>query len=528
MKPGGAAAWVMLGLLLTSAVTAQSARPPTAQTSPVQPPPTRPDPYNLGLSTTSQKLQRLQQQLAAQKQLSSAQKAQLETLRKNIASLSAQQKDVLGQIDTLENRISALQNQKLRLEQRIRAALGELAKTRTQVTLTTSRVARLQADVRQLLELLYRERSGQYLRLINQASSLSDLVIRARYANMGGQHNVSVIEDLRSQRQNLKTQQAQQTAQTAQLQDLRSEQLTQLTNLRDARSQQQALVARLQQSQAGKQALALQTQAQQALTAQSINALVGGIVAERTRIEQERRRRIEAERVRRAEELRRIREAQERARQEALRLAAIREAQRQEALRQETLRRARAEAAAAAQARAAALARERARAAADQQAGRQRAAANAQEQSSLQERAAQIEAQQRQAAVELAPLPPASGPLGFPLPGGSVVSAFSVAVPWTVLSGADGSQAVAAQGGNVLAVTNYASLGWVVLIEHSATLATAYIGLDSPNVDVGARVSQGQPLGTIGGSPVFGAGKMAFQVNRINADNSRQAVPPTF
>ncbi|AZI42299.1 peptidase M23 [Deinococcus psychrotolerans] len=493
--------------------------PAAVQPSPllsVQPLPTLPDPYNLGLSTTSQKLQRLQQQLSGQKQLSADQKKQLESLRQNIASLSAQQKDVLGQIDRLENQIAGLQNQKLKLEQTIRAAIADLTQTKTQVSRTSGQVARLQADVRQLLELLYRERSGQYLRLINQANSLSDLVIRARYANMSGQHNVAVIEELRSQRLSLQAQQAQQTAQTAQLQDLRAQQLAQLTKLRDARNQQQALVARLQQTQAGKQALALQTQAQQALTAQSINSLVGNIVSERSRIEQDRRRRIEAERVRRAEELRRIREAQERARQEAARLAAIREAQRQEALRQAALQRAQAQAAA------------QASAAAEQRASQQRAAANAQEQASLRTRASQIQAQQQQASIELAPLPPASGPLGFPLPGGVVVANFSASVPWTVISAPEGSQAVAAQGGNVLAVTNYASLGWVVLIEHSASLATAYIGLDAPSVDVGARVVRGQALGTIGGSPVFGAGRMAFQVNRIAADNSRQAVPPTF
>ncbi|GAA4007294.1 hypothetical protein GCM10022631_18880 [Deinococcus rubellus] len=491
-----------------------------AQLSPPPPPTSVPDPYNLGLSTTSQKLQQLQQQLSSQQQLSTAQLAQLTTLRQNIASLSAQQKDVLGQIDTLENRIAALQNQKLKLEQSIRGALADLEQTRGQVARTSERVTRLQADVRQLLELLYRERSGQYLRLINQASSLSDLVIRSRYANMGGEHNVAVIEDLRTQRRSLQTQQAQQSAQTAQLQDLRSQQLAQLARLRDARSRQQALVARLEKTQAGKQALALQTQAQQALTAQSINDLVGGIVSERSRIEAERRQRIEAERVRRAEELRRILEAQARARQEAARLAALREAQRQEALRQAALQRAQAQAAAAAQAQA--------RSDAEQRASQQRAAANAQEQSSLQSRASQIQAQQQQAAVELAPLPPASGPLGFPLPGGAVVTPFSASVPWTLISGPAGAQAVAAQGGNVLAVTNYASLGWVVLVEHSPVLATAYIGLDSPSVDVGARVAQGQALGTIGGSPVFGAGRMAFQVNRIAADNSRQAVPPTF
>ncbi len=80
----------------------QAAPPPAAVPAAPKPLPTRPDPYNLGLSSTSQKLQQLQQQLSAQKQLSAQQKAQLEQLRRNIASLSAQQQEVLGQIDTLE------------------------------------------------------------------------------------------------------------------------------------------------------------------------------------------------------------------------------------------------------------------------------------------------------------------------------------------------------------------------------------------------------------------------------------------
>ena len=467
------------------------------------------DPYGLNLPTTSQRLQQLQQQLAAQQQLSAAQKQQLQSLRKNVAALSAQQRGVLAQIDMLESRMATLQTQKLSLESRIRAAQADLAQTKAQVQVTAQQVSRLQADVRALLTALYRERSGQYLRLINQASSLSDLVIRSRYANISGQHNVDVIEELRTRQADLKAQQAAQAAQTAALQDLRAKQLSQLAELRDTRSQQQALVSRLEQNKAGQQALALQTQAQQALTAQNISSLIGNVVAERNNIEAERRRRIEAERVRREEELRRIREAQARARQEAARLAAQREAQRQAALR------AQAAAQQAAQARAAA-------------ANQQRTQAVQSEQSNLSTRADQLQTQQQQATIDLSPLPAASGPLGFPLPGGSVVTPFSSSAPWTVMGGPAGSQAVAAQGGNVLAVTNYASLGWVVLVEHSPALATAYIGLDSPSVEVGARVRQGQALGSIGGSPVFGAGRMAFQVNRIGADNSRQPIPPTF
>ena len=485
---------LLLTLTLGLGVLAQGANPSVA------------DPYNLNLPSTSQRLQRLQQQLAAQQQLSVEQKKELESLRKNVAALSAQQKAVLRQIDGLAARLATLQTQKGQLEGQIRAAQDELAQTQAQAKVTANQVARLKTNVRALLLTLYRERSGQYLRLVNQASSLSDLVIRTRYANMGGQRNVDVIEELRQQEADLKVQQAAQSAQTARLQDLRAEQLSQLAELRDTRAQQQALVQRLEQNKAGQQALALQTRAQQALTVQSINTLLGGIVQERAQIEAERQRRIEAERQRRAEELRLIRAAQERARQEARRLAAQREAQRQAAQRQ-----------------------------AAQRAAQQAARANAQrqqtveqEQRNLDSRANQLEAQQQQSSIQLSPLPAASGPLGFPLPGGSVVAPFSASVPWTVIGGPAGAQAVAAQGGNVLAVTNYATLGWVVLIEHSSTLATAYIGLDSPSVEVGARVTQGQALGLIGGSPVFGAGRMAFQVNRIRADNSRQPIPPTF
>jgi murein DD-endopeptidase MepM/ murein hydrolase activator NlpD len=517
---------LLIGTVLISSVHngagAQSkpGQPSAARSAPAKPLAPVRDPYNLGLSSTSQRLQRLQQQLTSQKQLSAGQKTQLERLRTNIAALSKQQRGVLGQIDTLAGRIAALQTQKLQLEGRIRNAVAQLRQTEAQVQVTRGQVTRLQSDVRQLLAALYRQRSGQYLSLLGQATSLSDLVIRGRYANMSGEHNVTVINTLRAQQTDLKAQQAAQTQQTTALQDLRAQQLAQLADLLDARAQQQALVARLEENKAGQQALSLRTQAQQALTAQSIDTLLGGIVAERSRIEAERRARIEAERARRAEELRKIREAQERARQEAARLAALREAQRLEALRLEALQRARNEQAAArAQAE-----RERVQQLADQK----RTAAVQAEQNGLTQRASTLEAEQARSTIALAPLPETSEPLGFPLPGGEVVTPFSASVPWTVISGPAGSEAAAAAGGNVLAVTNYASLGWVVLVQHSPTLVTAYMGLDAPSVQPGARVNQGQSLGSIGGSPVFGAGRVAFQVFRIGANNQRQPIAPSF
>ncbi|WP_244944496.1 peptidoglycan DD-metalloendopeptidase family protein [Deinococcus metallilatus] len=78
----------------------------------------------------------------------------------------------------------------------------------------------------------------------------------------------------------------------------------------------------------------------------------------------------------------------------------------------------------------------------------------------------------------------------------------------------------------MIATTYYASLGWVVLLDHGPTV-TAYFGLQDARVQVGERVARGTPLGTIGGSPIFGPGRMAFQVNSVSG-GSRQPVPPPF
>ncbi|MDL2345343.1 M23 family metallopeptidase, partial [Deinococcus sp. MIMF12] len=130
-------------------------------------------------------------------------------------------------------------------------------------------------------------------------------------------------------------------------------------------------------------------------------------------------------------------------------------------------------------------------------------------------------------AQALTPLPASPGPLGFPLPGGRVSQPYgSNGAQWSVLEAAEGTQAVASLEGNVIATTYYASLGWVVLLDHGATV-TAYFGLQDAAVEVGARVGTGTPLGTVGGSPIFGPGRMAFQLNAVSG-NSRRPVPPPF
>ncbi|GAA0520283.1 murein hydrolase activator EnvC family protein [Deinococcus depolymerans] len=452
--------------------------------------------------STSQRLEQLQRELQQQRQLSADKARELETLRRSIQSLSAQQKVTLSRLDALAASASRLENEVSVVTARVALAERALADTTAQLKVTQARVERLQGDVREVLLLQYRDRSGRYLQLLSQSRSLSDLLIRLRYANMAGEYNTRVIASLSGEVKVLAEQRAQQTRQARDLRTLQARRTAALQTLTAQRAEQGRLLAQLRSSEAGKRILATQRQAEQALAAQTIDQLVGQVVAERSRLEAERQRRLEEERRRREAEARRIREAQERARQEALRLARLR-----------------AEQARVAQQRADAQA---ARLRAAQQAAQaQREAQVQREQQALQQRSEQVQQAQVQVEQQLLPLPNLSGPLGFPLPGGRVQSPYGTGgSPWVVLSG--GAQAVAAQEGNVLAVTYYASLGWVVLVDHGSSV-TAYFGLRDPLVSVGNRVGRGTPVGTVGGSSIIGPDSMAFQLRRGGVP-----VPPGF
>ncbi|CAM3700133.1 M23 family metallopeptidase [Deinococcus frigens] len=475
-----------------------------------------------GAQTTSQKLQQLQQELQQQRRLSAAQAQELNRIRRSIQNLSAQQKETLVRLDTLANGVSDLENALAILNTRTALAERQLNETTSQLSVTTARVDRLKGDVREILNLQYRSRSNDYLGLLSQARSLSDLLIRLRYANMAGQYNTRIISNLKDEVATLNAQRAQQAQQTRTLKDIGVQRSAALDRLKVRRAEQNTLLASLRGSEQGQRALATQRQADRALTARTIDGLITQVTAERQRIEAERQRRLEEERQRREAEARRIREAQERARQEAIRLAAIR-AEQERVAREQAAVRAR-EAAERAQRLAAQQARQQAEAQARAQAARdaqQRAIREQQqrareqqlqrEQEALQQRSQQVQAAQDRVEQELQPLPALSGPLGFPLPGGRISAPYGTGgSPWVVLAGSDGSQAVAAREGNVLAVTYYASLGWVVLVDHYSAIS-AYFGLTEPLVSVGTRVSLGTPLGTVGGSQIIGPQRMAFQ-----------------
>ena len=421
-----------------------------------------------------------------------------------MAQLGTQQKSALGRIDVLSDNIARLETARRALDIQIQGVRQSIGNLNVEISGTQARVSRLQQDVRELLVSLYRERSGRYLQLLSQASSLSDLLIRARYANISGQNNVRVVQSLKTETAWLQAQRDAQAAQKKQLDTLQARQVAQLTQLQARRQEQTTLVAELRQNQAGQQALAVQTQAQQALTASSIRNVIGGILQERNNIEAERQRRIQAEQQRRAAELARIRAEQEAARQEQLRLTRLRAEQERQAREAQTARVQRA-------------------LAAQQQARQAREAQTAREQQALSAQQQSVQQQQDQSRQQLAPLPDTVGNVGFPLPGGRVTTSFN-SDGWTILSGDTGGRAVAVAEGNVVTAAYYANLGWVVIVDHGALISTSF-GLSQPLVSVGQRVSRGQAIGIIGGSPQFGPASMALQLTQIS---TRQSVRPPF
>ncbi len=451
-----------------------------------------------GAQTPSQKLQDLQRQLQSQRQLSEAQQQRLKQLRRDLAALDAQQKQALARLDQLGASIADLQRQSGDLADRVAGVRAAVADLDGRVAVSTARTERLKANVRALMLSLYKERGGRYLELLSQAKSLSDVVIGGRYADMLGRQNVELIRDLKSETARLNTLRDQQLSLQAQLDGLQVQLQGKLADVRSRQVEQQATLKDLQRTQQGRQALALQTRAQQQVTANTIDSLLSGIVAERARLEAERQARLAAERARRAEEARKLREAQEKLRQERARLARL-EAQRQAAQRQ---------------------------AAQDQQA--QTARQNVErEQRAVTARQQQLQQQDDQAETQAAPLPGSVGQLSLPLAGGRVSVPYGREGPWTVLSAAPGAEVRAAADGQVLTETANANEGWTLIVAHTPTLYTVYSGLQQPSVPSQARVSRGQTLGFVGGSPLLGADSLRFRVV-VSAGGAFRYISPNF
>lgn len=511
----------------------------------------------LALAQDTAFLKQLENELAEQRQNNQQQVGRLESLRAQVNKLNTQQRQTFNKLEALSQKIAIRENSLAKLNARASIAESQLNDIIARHDLTKAKVVELKMSVRKLLDATYRERGSQYLRLITQSASFSDLLIRLEYANMSGEQTVQVIDLLRTESLLLKQQRNERQQRSVTFHDLQKQRLAELNKLKKQRQQQQEYLAKLRKTTQGKRALALQTRQQQGQTASKINALVSQVIQERDKIAAERQRQAKAEAARRAAEAKRLAEEKAQAKAAAERLAKQKElAARRAAEQQATLKAEQARLQAEAEARAREIEQQ---AAAEQQAARRaeearlarqqaEARARAERQRQQQERTAQQQKEQ-QAALEARQqavantearlsqqqnnaqatnqtLDPDSQNLLLPLANGQVAEPYGEGgSQWVVLSSPQGNsaQAFAALTGDVVAATFYATLGWVVLLDNGKDVVTGYFGLQELNVRVGDRVQQGQALGNIGGSYIFGADRMAFQIRR-----AEQPVAPIF
>ncbi|MFC6617488.1 M23 family metallopeptidase [Deinococcus radiophilus] len=482
--------------------------------------------------TTQQPGDPLQQQLEQQQAVGERQRELLAEIRSAIEGLTEQEEATLAQLDGLNAEIDRLRGATELLELRQQRTAARLNTTQRDIVALQARVGQLRGSVSAGLNSLYRERSAEYLALLSQSQSLPDLLLRLRWANYAGDRQVTLIQELQLEEARLGAQLAQQREDQAQLKAYQVERETALGQLAARQAEAQTLLAKLRQSAEGQRLLALQGQAELQQTGQNIEVLLDTAVQQQAALEQQRQRDLAQQRQREEEAAARLRAA-EAASQAAARAAASASAAPRPTPPAST-------ATTAAQPTPAAPPSTPAPALAPPPATSRPSAAPSVSSApaaqplpappsaeQLAELRAQVEVGEQLTAAQLAPVQARLDDLQLPLPGAQVAERFSTETPWTVLKAAGHAQAAAAEEGVVLAVTSYNSLGWVVLLDHGEGMVTAYLGLDQPEVSVGDRLAQGDPLGAVGGSPVFGPGAMAFQVSRVDGEQ-RTPIPPPF
>jgi|GEM_PF-1528419 len=535
--------------------------------------------------SSSADLERYRNQLQGSQAARAAQANQIAGLERDIAGLSAQERGVQGQLEVSNTKIADLENQKRDVEAQILDTQGKIADLESQISVTETRVARQRAAVNALLVRMYKNKSGEFVKLVSRAESMHDLLLRAQYANKLSSADLQLIASLKLDLEKLGTQRQNLVALTDKLNGLQRQLIAKLDGLKVQRQNQKSAIANLQQSKAGRSALKLETVRAQQRTEAQMQVLVGNMAQERARLEDARQAKLRAlaiEKARRVEEARQIalekarlarlaaeaevrRVAAEQARMEQARLEQIR----LEQIRVETQRKLDA---ARVSARLAALQRNKQaalrvaivqrelvqredvtrkanaaqdalnQANADQNAETRAANTRAEtaradvarlkrEQNALEARANVLETQQKQADQEAAQtqaslvVPSAySGKLGFPMPGGRVSSGFNGA--YVLISGGEGAAVQATGAGVVLRSSYYAAQGGVIVIQHSSGLQSVYFGLQSPTVSAGSRVSSGQIIGYAGGSPSYGTDTMGYQVSVQTSGGASVAINP--
>lgn len=459
---------------------------------------------------TNRQLQTLEQQLQQARIVREQQQKRLDDLRINLQALSLQEQSALGTLGEVNARLQKLERERLAVERDVAFKKAQIANLDGQIQITDARNARLKTQVQNLMVTLYREKSNLYIELLGREKNFYDVLIRRHYLDILSKQDLTVIEELRGTMKQLATQKAELARLTTDLNSLQRELLTKLEAVRDEKARQQQAINSLKQTKSGQQALVYQTSQAAVQTQQDIANIFNNILAERARIEAERKRREEEERKRREAEQRRL--AEQKARLEQQRRLA------EEKARLEQQRK---------------LAEEKARIEQQKKLASFRAEQERikKEQAAIKAREDQLKQQAAVSAKNNAPLPSNMGALSFPIRGGRVVVPYgrNGQLSTSIAGGQANAPVIAAAEGRVISITVNPNLGTMIMLAHNDanTMYTIYTGLQSPTVGVDQRVSRGQVLGYTGGSPVLDPNTFDFWV-AVRSGGQTSYISPGF
>ncbi len=106
------------------------------------------------------------------------------------------------------------------------------------------------------------------------------------------------------------------------------------------------------------------------------------------------------------------------------------------------------------------------------------------------------------------------GRLLFPVAGGRILLRYGEQgseFEW-IKAPRPGAPVRAAARGQVIAVVYYGNVGWAVMIQHSENLFTQYVNLQTPLVETGDVVEQGEVIGYLGGGALIPPDVLWFRV----------------
>ncbi len=157
-------------------------------------------------------------------------------------------------------------------------------------------------------------------------------------------------------------------------------------------------------------------------------------------------------------------------------------------------------------------------------------------------RAAQaaVEARERQRLLEqarqadeavtalIAPTGDANADLALPFPKPRLLSSYGEEGAYILLRAEQPGVAVrASESGRVYLVSNLgANSGYLVAIQHSPQLITAYVNLQRPQLQIGSLIKKGEVIGYLGGGTLFNSDTLRFYVGIPQTGESPKWVDP--